>query len=234
MQRKPLRAATTKPTRTTGSPVAKELAATPLAAAPPSDGSARCLVAAKEIVEALGSRPRYDRRREKEGEAGRRLPLEAQREAGGDRRARARDAGKDRQGLGEAYEDGVLQADRPDGTRMLGETVGKEEQGAEKGVARLGGDEFAVLVPEIESHEDIEEIATRLEHSFDRPIMADGVELQGSASIGMALYPQDGVTRDDLLRVADAAMYGVKRAHHQAWAEAHPTEGPAAVAAQEI
>lgn len=74
-------------------------------------------------------------------------------------------------------------------------------------LARLGGDEFAVLVPVIRSRQDVQEIARRLERSFDEPFYLQGNSLKGSASVGIALYPEDGVTRDSLLSTADAAMY---------------------------
>jgi diguanylate cyclase (GGDEF)-like protein len=82
-------------------------------------------------------------------------------------------------------------------------------------LARLGGDEFAALVPVVRSRAEVEEIAQRLEHSFDEPFDLEELTLTGSASVGIALYPQDGATRDDLLNAADAAMYLVKNARRQ-------------------
>jgi diguanylate cyclase (GGDEF)-like protein len=79
-------------------------------------------------------------------------------------------------------------------------------------LARLGGDEFAVVVPSAHRREDVEEIAMRLERSFDAPFHVQGYALRGSASIGIALYPEDGSTRDSLLTAADAAMYVDKHA----------------------
>jgi GGDEF domain-containing protein len=57
---------------------------------------------------------------------------------------------------------------------------------------------------------DVDEIARRLEHCFDDPLSIDGFLLQGSASVGLAIYPEDGVTGDSLLKAADAAMYQAK------------------------
>ncbi len=74
-------------------------------------------------------------------------------------------------------------------------------------LARLGGDEFAVLLPMIRSRAEVEEIAHRLERSLDAPFTAEGYVVHGSASIGIALYPEDGTTSDSLLSAADAAMY---------------------------
>jgi diguanylate cyclase (GGDEF)-like protein len=78
-------------------------------------------------------------------------------------------------------------------------------------LARLGGDEFAVVLPMIHSRREVEEIAQRLESSFDDPYPLDGYVLRGSASVGIALYPEDGTTRDSLLSAADAAMYVAKQ-----------------------
>jgi diguanylate cyclase (GGDEF)-like protein len=74
-------------------------------------------------------------------------------------------------------------------------------------LARLGGDEFATLVPEVHSRADVQEVAARLEHCFDEPFRIGGHVLTGSASVGTALYPEDGTTKDSLLSTADAAMY---------------------------
>ncbi len=77
-------------------------------------------------------------------------------------------------------------------------------------LARLGGDEFAALLPMIASRAQADEIALRLERSFDEPFPVNGYTLRGSASVGVALYPEDGTTRDSLLSAADAAMYVTK------------------------
>jgi diguanylate cyclase (GGDEF)-like protein len=74
-------------------------------------------------------------------------------------------------------------------------------------LARLGGDEFAALVAVVRSRADVDEIAQRLIHSFSEPVSLEGYVLRGSASVGVAVYPEDGTTRDSLFRAADAAMY---------------------------
>jgi diguanylate cyclase (GGDEF)-like protein len=78
-------------------------------------------------------------------------------------------------------------------------------------LARLGGDEFGVLIPILHNPNDAKVIAQRLEHCFDEPFKISNETLRGSASIGIALYPTDGETDDELMSVADAAMYGEKR-----------------------
>jgi diguanylate cyclase (GGDEF)-like protein len=77
-------------------------------------------------------------------------------------------------------------------------------------LARLGGDEFVALLPRVRTRAKIEEIAQRVEHCFDEPFAIEGHTLRGSASIGIALYPENGATKDELLNAADAAMYAVK------------------------
>jgi len=82
-------------------------------------------------------------------------------------------------------------------------------------LARLGGDEFAALLPQVRNRARVEEIAQRLERSFDEPFTIEGQVLLGSASIGIALYPEDGATRDDLLSAADLCMYVIKNKKHE-------------------
>jgi diguanylate cyclase (GGDEF)-like protein len=82
-------------------------------------------------------------------------------------------------------------------------------------LARLGGDEFAVLLPMVRNRAGVEEIAQRLEHCFDTPLVLEGRTLQGSASFGIALYPEDSATTDGILNAADAAMYTVKNSKRQ-------------------
>jgi diguanylate cyclase (GGDEF)-like protein len=81
-------------------------------------------------------------------------------------------------------------------------------------LARLGGDEFAAVAPEVHSRKDVEEIAGRLDRCLAEPFRIDGLELHGSASIGIAMYPGDGTTSDALLSAADAAMYSSKDLRH--------------------
>ncbi|HUB52293.1 MAG TPA: GGDEF domain-containing protein [Terracidiphilus sp.] len=86
-------------------------------------------------------------------------------------------------------------------------------------LARLGGDEFAALVRNVTDRTAIEEITTRIEHCFDDPFTMAGFTIRGSASIGIAIYPEDGDTRDSLLNTADAAMYVAKQTRPEPEAE---------------
>jgi diguanylate cyclase (GGDEF)-like protein len=82
-------------------------------------------------------------------------------------------------------------------------------------LARLGGDEFAVLLPLVRNRAKVEEIAQRLERSFDEPFAVEGFVLHGSASVGISVYPEDALTKDGLLSAADAAMYKTKNTKKQ-------------------
>jgi diguanylate cyclase (GGDEF)-like protein len=83
-------------------------------------------------------------------------------------------------------------------------------------LARLGGDEFAALVSLQHGRSDLDKILARLESCFDEPFSVEGIIIHGESSIGFALYPEDGVTKDSLLSAADAAMYEVKNRKRQA------------------
>jgi diguanylate cyclase (GGDEF)-like protein len=74
-------------------------------------------------------------------------------------------------------------------------------------LARLGGDEFAILIPAIRSRAEVKDVAVRLERCFDDPFAVEGYLLKGTASIGIATYPEDGTTKDSILTAADADMY---------------------------
>jgi diguanylate cyclase (GGDEF)-like protein len=82
-------------------------------------------------------------------------------------------------------------------------------------LGRLGGDEFAAVVAVACTRAGVEEIAQRLLHSFNDPFVVEGYTLHGSASVGVALYPEDGITKDSLLSAADAAMYVAKQTNQR-------------------
>lgn len=77
-------------------------------------------------------------------------------------------------------------------------------------VARQGGDEFVVVLPDLASVQDATAIARKLVQVLEVPYRLGEHELTVTASIGVALYPDDGATASTLLRHADAAMYGAK------------------------
>jgi diguanylate cyclase len=80
-------------------------------------------------------------------------------------------------------------------------------------VSRLGGDEFLVLlgeISEIGDSESVADIAVRVLAAASAPLTLSGIEVQVSASLGVALYPDDGGDFDSLLKKADIAMYRAK------------------------
>jgi diguanylate cyclase (GGDEF)-like protein/PAS domain S-box-containing protein len=78
-------------------------------------------------------------------------------------------------------------------------------------VARLGGDEFTVLLPGIGNEQDVYKVLRKLMDSLQQPIRLENREFAVSASIGMALYPRDGQDSEQLLQMADKAMYIAKQ-----------------------
>jgi len=79
-------------------------------------------------------------------------------------------------------------------------------------VARLGGDEFAILLSGSTSAEEAAAAAERVLGCFASSFTTGGTEVFGSASIGVALWPQDCSTKSELLQHADLAMYRAKAA----------------------
>lgn len=86
-------------------------------------------------------------------------------------------------------------------------------------LARLGGDEFAALVQRVQSRSDVEEVAARLSGCFERQFGLRSCTLSGSASIGIAVFPEDATTKDSRLSSADAAMYQAKKKKKQMLSE---------------
>jgi diguanylate cyclase len=78
-------------------------------------------------------------------------------------------------------------------------------------IGRLGGDEFIVLLPNIRSAEDAAAVASRLIGDLQAPMQLALHSLVITPSVGISLYPSDGVDADTLLRNADLAMYCAKR-----------------------
>jgi diguanylate cyclase len=78
-------------------------------------------------------------------------------------------------------------------------------------IARLGGDEFIVILPNVRSAEDAAAVANRLIAELQEPMRLALHTLVVTPSVGVALFPGDGVEVDTLLRNADLAMYFAKR-----------------------
>jgi diguanylate cyclase (GGDEF)-like protein/PAS domain S-box-containing protein len=77
-------------------------------------------------------------------------------------------------------------------------------------IARMGGDEFLVIVPEVSSAEDAWVVTRKILDAFAEPFQIGNRELPTSTSIGFAMYPDDGLDGETLIRHADIAMYEAK------------------------
>ncbi len=77
-------------------------------------------------------------------------------------------------------------------------------------ITRLGGDEFVVIVYDVDNHADAKNIAKAICNSLSQPFMLNDINMSIEASVGIALYPQDGSDSHALLRSADVAMYNAK------------------------
>jgi diguanylate cyclase (GGDEF)-like protein len=90
-------------------------------------------------------------------------------------------------------------------------------------VARIGGDEFAVILDN--PGDSAERVAEKCREAIGLPLRFEGQDISVGVSIGLALFPIDGLTEEDLLKTADGAMYRVKRAGREATAEACKSPG---------
>ena len=88
--------------------------------------------------------------------------------------------------------------------------VGPADEALAPDVARLGGDEFTVIIPGLSHPEDAGKLARRILSSLAHPIRVAGQEIFVNASIGIAIYPDDGEDLETLLMHADTAMYKAK------------------------
>ncbi|HLZ38796.1 MAG TPA: diguanylate cyclase [Mycobacteriales bacterium] len=86
----------------------------------------------------------------------------------------------------------------------------RQQRREEDTAARLGGDEFAVLLPEIGHAEDAAVVATKILAAVAQPVRIRGHLLNVTVSIGVAVWPDDGVDQHLLLSSADAALYQAK------------------------
>ena len=78
-------------------------------------------------------------------------------------------------------------------------------------LARLGGDEFVAVLSDLTQVDDARPVLERLLQAAASQVEVGGLSLRVSASVGVALYPEDGTDSDLLLRAADQAMYKAKQ-----------------------
>ncbi len=103
--------------------------------------------------------------------------------------------------LGHDYGDKVLITV----AKRMNEVIG--ERGM---VARLGGDEFVILVPKLTEQKEIKRLVSKLIKAIETKINISHHDLLISASIGIASFPKDGQSENELIKKADQAMYNAK------------------------
>jgi diguanylate cyclase (GGDEF)-like protein/PAS domain S-box-containing protein len=111
------------------------------------------------------------------------------------------------------------------GDILLKATVERLSAALRKGdtIARFGGDEFVLILPDLEVKEDAIQVAQKIVDSFCKPFLIGTHELVVTMSIGIAVYPNDGIDEGTLLKNADIAMYQAKqagRARYRLWKKA--------------
>lgn len=96
-------------------------------------------------------------------------------------------------------------------------------------LARLGGDEFCVVLPRVRDVRDAATIAARLVEAARQPIAINGRTICVGVSVGLALFPDNGATSDELIGAADAALYAAKRCGKNRFATAAVRGAPATI-----
>lgn len=110
--------------------------------------------------------------------------------------------------LGRAVGDSVLQVTAKRIERCLrgSDQLTRIDDAGNSSLTRMGGDEFILILADIDSREDVSAVAGRVQAAFEAPVTLAGHKLGISPSIGIALYPIDGDSADDLLKNARVAL----------------------------
>jgi diguanylate cyclase (GGDEF)-like protein len=90
-------------------------------------------------------------------------------------------------------------------SKRLKEIIRKEDT-----IARLGGDEFTMILEELSHSQDASLVASKILESLSKAVQIEENELYISSSIGISIYPDDGLDPQSLLKFADSAMYKAK------------------------
>lgn len=90
-------------------------------------------------------------------------------------------------------------------------------------LGRLGGDEFIVIAPGVESNEALIKVVEKLLDCLSQPVVINNMEIVLSCSIGISVYPDHSKHHDDLVQMADTAMYEAKNKGRNNYAFYHPS-----------
>ena len=88
-------------------------------------------------------------------------------------------------------------------------------------VARIGGDEFVIILSSLPQVKIAERIASSIINQVSQTLEIDGISVKVGASIGISLYPEDGITPEEMIREADRAMYRIKEQGKNSYGFAH-------------
>jgi diguanylate cyclase (GGDEF)-like protein/PAS domain S-box-containing protein len=124
----------------------------------------------------------------------------------------------------------------PIGDKLL-QSIGKRLVNCVRGsdtVSRQGGDEFVVLLSEVEQWEDAAIMARRILQAVVAAHFIDQHDLHVTASIGVSVYPDDGMDAETLIKNADTAMYQAKENGRQSYQFFKPAMNARAVERQSI
>lgn len=100
--------------------------------------------------------------------------------------------------------------------KMVAQRIQRQVRKADL-VFRLGGDEFLVLLPQLANSTEAAQIAQRVLKSLAEPMLLEGIELQISGSLGISIFPRDGMDIQALVNAADNAMYHAKQSGKNNW-----------------
>lgn len=84
-------------------------------------------------------------------------------------------------------------------------------------IARLGGDEFCIIIENIIDDSDVTEVANRCLQKINQPLLLSQHQIITSVSIGIAVFPRDGINESELIKAADTALYSAKQAGKQCY-----------------
>lgn len=103
-------------------------------------------------------------------------------------------------------------------SQLLAETIRSKDK-----VFRLGGDEFLVIGQDISQHSGIKKLTSKLLEQFKFPVIINETSMLISPSIGVAIYPDDSVKGEELIKFADIAMYEAKKEQGNSCCEFAPS-----------
>ncbi len=100
------------------------------------------------------------------------------------------------------------------GDKLISLVAKKLEKNIRKNdtIARIGGDEFIIVIEDVRDHSNIEKIAYKLIQEFRNPLKLQEYKFDTTVSIGISIFPNNGLNSEDLIKQADTAMYSAKNA----------------------